>query len=477
MARERRQRPGASPFVYQPSDSAVPGQDASAPGERAVSGAATGQPHRARGDEAPSVFNPSSAAVDDPGVAYGYSKSLFGHRNEVSVYTAQMDAKHSLDRRVKVIVASAVILVVAFALVLILPTALFGSGKPAITPALIVAQIQGNISGIVNWLTGGAVTSGVSIIFWQTLAVPLVGAALALNGCVFQTALRNALAAPSTLGVMSGASLGAVVYTLLFMVPEQSGAVRMITHDEAQAQVAAMDLPTYLFASTGRALFSLIGCLVVVALVLLIAHVAGRGKLSKVSLIIAGQVFTALIAGVVTVIRTYLIRYGSSEQAEAITSIVGGSFDRITNFTVFAAMAVPLLIGIVVIALLRFKINLLAFDESEAKSMGVRTSRTRYAVIILCMVLTGVAVSFVGSVGFVGFLVPHIARKAVGPDLRFLIPASITFGAVFLLVTYYVMRMTGLFLGSIGTLTSIVGAIAFLVIAIRERAKGNIDWI
>ena len=410
-------------------------------------------------------------------MAYGYKKSLFRSKDEVSIYTAQMDERYAMDRHTKVIVVSCILVAVMIVLVPILPTGLFGNGRDFPTPAVVIEAFSSNIAGFINWVTGGPVTTGISITFWQNLAVAIAGAALALNGCVFQGALKNALAAPSTLGVMSGGTLGTVFFTLVFAVPANTDIFTVIRASELSEQMEQMDFVSYLLATQGRAFCSMAGCFVVVALVLLIAHIAGRGKVSKVGLLIAGQVFAALITGVISVIRYYILYYGTEEQLVAIQQIVGGSVSGFTNPLTLVPFVVPIFIGIVIIMIMRFRLNLLAFHDDDARSMGISTAFTRNLVIIVCTVLTGVVVSYVGSVGFVGFLVPHIARKAVGPNFRYLVPASMLFGAIFLLLAYYLMNLTSLFSGSLGTLTAIVGAVSFLVIAIRQRARGNVDWI
>ena len=437
-----------------------------------------GQPFAAQSAQSGGeLFAPPSGKADDPGVAYGYRKSVFGHKDEVSAYTAQMDASHAMDKRTKAILVAGILAIVLVPLVIILPKGLLGPGMPALTPAHVIESIGNNITGLVNWLTGGPVTTGVSILFWQVAALAFVGAALAVNGCVFQGALKNALAAPSTLGVMSGATLGTLIYTLAFGIPATAEVFTVVRVSEMQEQVDSMDVGAYLFATQGRALCSMAGCFVIVGLVLLIAHIAGRGKVSKVALLIAGQVFAALITGVIAVIRAYLLFYGTEEQQQALLGIVGGDISTITGPVSFAFLVVPIVIGVAVIMFMRFRLNLLAFGDEEAKSMGISTMRTRNVVILVCTALTGVVVSFVGSVGFVGFLVPHLARKVVGPDFRYLVPASALFGSVFLLVAYYLMQATSIFSGSLGTLTSLVGAVFFLVAVIRERARGNVDWI
>lgn len=109
--------------------------------------------------------------------------------------------------------------------------------------------------------------------------------------------------------------------------------------------------------------------------------------------------------------------------------------------------------------------------------MGISTARTRNTVVITCTVMTAVVTSFCGNVGFVGFLVPHLARKVIGPDLRYLLPASALLGSLYLLVANYVMQLGNLLSGSLGSFTSLVGAVFFLAAIIQQRRRGNADWI
>ena len=481
MAAQRYSPPGQSPFSFGSSSTDVPGKttsvaDGMGMGKDPFGVKAPGQ-SQAPSMGADSLFGPPSKREEDPGVAYGYSKSLFGHKDEVSVYTAQMDARHAMDKRLRAILIAAILTLVFIPLFTVLPKGLFGTGVTAPTIAHIVESFSSNVTGMVNWLTGGPVTTGISIVFWQVAAIAFVGAALATNGCVFQGALKNPLASPSTLGVMSGATLGTLIYALAFGVPQTAEVFTVIQASELREQLSQMDPLTYIFATQGRALLSMVGSFIVVGLILLVAHIAGRGKVSKVGLLIAGQVFAALITGVIAIIRSYLMLYGTEEQQQALMAVVGGDISSITGLMSFCALVIPVVVGLVVIMIMRFRLNLLAFGDEEAKAMGISTAFTRNTMIFVCTALTGVVVSFVGNVGFVGFLVPHMARKVVGPDFRYLIPASALFGSTFLLVSYYFMQLTGAFSGSIGTLTSLVGAAFFFVVVIRERARGNADWV
>ncbi len=477
-----------SPFLFGQdavgaAGAAVPGQgEAAAKAEGRAEGKAGAKKWGKRksehdaGEDLPAQEAQAAALFD---FGRGQDAAVPGADPDVVAYTQQMGQRHAMDRRLRILLIAAVLLVVLIPVLTVMPIALFGAGKNAITPALLGEYIGTNVTGLANWITGGPVTSGISVLFMQTLAVVFVGAALSVNGCIFQGTLKNALAAPSTLGVTSGATLGTLVWSLTAgMSGAAAGEVVVITQaSEVQAQYDAMNIFQYILLTQQRALCSLLGCFIVVGLVLLIAHIAGRGKVSKVGLLVAGQVFAALIAGVISVIRTYILYYGDEDQLAVLRNVVGGSLSDIVGWVSLLSLVIPITIGLIIVLRLRFRLNLLAFNDEEAKSMGISTTFTRNALIIVCTALTGLCISFVGAVGFVGFLVPHMARKIIGPDFRYLVPASMLFGSIFLLLANYLMNLTGLFQGSLGTLTSLLGIVFFIVVIVRERARGNVDWL
>ena len=458
MARQNNKRQEAdSPFSFGAAVDA-PGKDEGA--KRETSGAVFG-----------------SKEPVDAGPDYGYRKRRTHKHDEVSVYNEQMDERYAMDRRLKVVVALLVAAVVLVPLTMVLPTHVLDTGSAEEALAWAGTSLGGRIKAVSEIFSGTAAGSAMAIVLWQTLAVFLAGAALALNGAVYQGALKNALASPSTLGVMSGGTLGTVVYTLVFTFPQLEQGQDYILLSDAVARYAGMNVFEYIVATQMRALCSVAGCFLVVALVLLIAHIAGRGKVSKVGLLISGQVFSAVITSFVEMVRVYLRDNGTDAQYEAVRSIVGGGIDNVVTPLDVVLIAVPVAIGICIVMALRYRLNLLAFNDAEARSMGLSTTRTRNAVIVVCTILTAVIVSFCGSVGFVGFLVPHLVRKMVGPDFRYYIPASICMGAIYLLLAHYIMNLGGFLAGSLGTFTSLIGVVFFIVVAIRQRARGNVDWI
>ena len=484
--RKNEQPQGDFPFVFgsqvpgvQDVRANVPGQEAHGTGStsgKVVDQQSFGFDEKRAADKPVELFKGASAEAG-LGPDYGREKRRLRRDDSVSVYAAQMNARYAMDHRKRTTIILLVLALVMIPLLVILPGSWLKGSEIANGVAGFAEHLGGRVTALGLWIQGSPDGVPMGIFFWQTATVAVVGAVLAMNGAVFQGALKNALASPTTLGVVSGGTLGSVIYTLLFEVPVTEEAVTYVYASELSEQLSALDPLQYFFAVQGRFLFSLVGCMVVTVLVLLVAYIAGRGKVSKVALIIAGQVFTAFASGVVTIIRYYVYYNGTDQQQAAIMGIMSGSVDNVMGFEDFALIAIPAVIGFAIILHMRFKLNLLAFDEAEAKSLGIKTNVTRNTVMIVCTVLTAVVVSFCGTVGFVGFLIPHIARRMVGPDFRFLLPCSACLGAVFLLLVNYVMHLGNFFSGSLGTFTSIIGAVFFFAMVVVQRRRGNVDWV
>ncbi len=467
MAKKDKGKESSSPFLFEPSDLSYSIHKETSGASPVVEDKLSKKTRR------PKKEDPAAAPENGRG---GKVRASWRNEDDIDLYMQQFGRKPPVAREKKVLIASAVLCVVAVPLLLILPTGVFGSDFSS-TPSGIFEAISENIVGLANMFTGGPVVTGVNILFWQMLAAAVVGASLALSGCIYQSSLNNALASPSTLGVTSGGTLGTLIYTLLFGIPVATGAATITRASEVQAELDSMDMLSYVFATQGRALFSLAGCFAIVGLILLISYIAGHGKVSKVALLIAGQVFSSVIASAMTVIRIYISYYGTEEQMEAIQGIVGGSLGDITSPFTFMCLFVPFLVCAVIMMALRFKLNILSFGSEEARAMGIDVTKTSNAAVAVCTALTAVSISMVGAVGFVGFIVPHVARRLIGHDLRYLLPASMLFGAIFLMTSNYLMNMSGILSGSLGTFTSIIGTVFFLIVVIRGRGNKRAAWI
>ncbi len=212
---------------------------------------------------------------------------------------------------------------------------------------------------------------------------------------------------------------------------------------------------------------------------MVIAFIAGRGRVSNVSLIIAGQVFSAIIGVVITWIRYYLVTFsGDEDLITLLTYYQTSSFTGTYTYFSVAMFAVPLLVCMGVVFAYSSKLSILAFKDDEARSMGISTNKTRVLMVALCTIVTALVVAFCGPVGFVGFIVPHAMRKLVGPDFRYLLPACALGGAILVCAVHYVayLGIPGLANGNTGLVTSLIGCVMFIVMALRQRGKANGDW-
>ena len=232
-----------------------------------------------------------------------------------------------------------------------------------------------------------------------------------------------------------------------------------------------------LWNSYGLALCSFVGCAIVVGLVMLVIGTVGRGSTSGLMMIIVGQVIGSIMGAVSSTIRYYYIVVDpEGPQADMMMQLQISSFYRSYSVIDLLAVGVPVLVMFLVVMHYRSQLTLLAFSEGEARAMGVETRRMRFVIIALATLVTALIVSFCGRVGFVGFMVPHLARRLVGPNFTYLMPLSMVGGGVFVLVSYVLVTM---FLGDgyatmSGMFISIGGAIVFLVTAIR--GVGEQTW-
>ncbi len=419
-----------------------------------------------------SLFAPDKPA--DRGPEYGYDRFRLHKGEELSIYTQEADKRYGMDRRAKACLLMAALLVVVFAVALVLPDTLFNGQHTTYSLARWVDDLTSNVAGLAGVVSGRAYTNGMLFKLCQFALAALAGAGLAVTGAMFQGALKNAMASPSTLGVMTGAQLGSVLYILLGGSTVAFGG--MIQMSDLSARYAGMGVVQYILTTEGQALCSLAGSLAVVGLVLLIAHVAGRGKVSKSALIIAGSVFSTAISAVIQLVRYYLTVEGTQAQVDAVSSIATGTLGSTSQPLDVALVGVPVVLCLVALMCLRSRMNLLSFTDEEARSMGLSPQASRNLTILVCTVMTAVVTAFCGGIGMLGFLVPLVVRKAVGADFKYLVPASMLMGAVFAVVANAVTNtlLDGLGMGSV---TGMVSAVVFLVTAIRQRGRRNVDWI
>ena len=277
----------------------------------------------------------------------------------------------------------------------------------------------------------GLVSSILPIRLPRVLCVALTGAALSLAGAAMQGLLKNPLADGSTLGVSSGASLGAVI-----------------------AIAFGVTLPGLPFAGTmGMAIvFAFLSLLVILGL----SYKLDR-SLSTNTIILIGVIFSMFVSSIMSIVITF-----AADKVQRITFWTMGSLSGST-YQNAAVLAGALLICGTVILLHAQILNAFAVGEDNARQIGL---------LIMVSMLIGVCVSIGGTIGFVGLVTPHMARMLVGPNHKRLLPAAMFGGAVFLMLADLIARilLNPLEL-PIGVVTSFVGAIVFVVIFYQSRKE------
>ena len=269
----------------------------------------------------------------------------------------------------------------------------------------------------------------------RIVAAVLVGAALSVSGAAFQSMFVNPLVSPSLLGVLAGASFGSALGILL---SESWFVVQLLT-----------------FAFGGVAVLFAMG----IALMY-----RGSGILI---LVLGGIISTSLFTSLLSVVKYTADPY---DQLPSIVYWLMGSFALVERSTLLG-VALPMLLGIATLMLLSKYLNVLSMGDDEARALGVNVRWIRIAAISAATLISSLTVVTAGVIGWVGLVIPHIARMAVGPDNRLLIPTSALIGGTYLLLVDTLSRTMFDSEIPIGILTSLVGIPAFVII-LRNAKKG-----
>ena len=295
---------------------------------------------------------------------------------------------------------------------------------------------------IVQGLFGGKIDETQAVVLFdirlpRVMAAILVGAALAAAGAAFQSLFRNPLVSPDILGVSAGAGLGAVAGIFL-------------------------SLPVI-----GIQVFAFVGGLGAVALVYVVAAGA-RGRDPILVLVLAGVVVGALAGAGVSLLKVLADPY---DQLPAITFWLLGALAHVQSSDLLSTIPAVAL-GLVTLTLLRWRIDVLSLGDEEARALGVSAGRLRAIVVAAATLMTAAVVSISGVIGWVGLVIPHLARMIVGPALARLLPAATLLGAAYLLAVDTLARTVAEIEIPLGVLTAVVGAPVFIWLL----AKGRRVW-
>jgi iron complex transport system permease protein len=338
-------------------------------------------------------------------------------------------------RRTRIV--SMIVLGVALLLIIVAATAIGSVPVPLDTSFKVILDKLPFIAITHTW------TDGTGTIIWdvrlpRVLLAGIVGAALAVAGATYQGLFRNPLADPYLIGVAQGASLGAVIG---FLLPV------------AWNLTAIGIIPVFAFA----------GAILATLVVYLLARV---GKtLPVTTLILSGVALSALLSSVVS----YLV-ISSNDQMHNILFWMMGSFSM-SEWSEVGIVLPYVAVGITVIVIFARLLNVMQLDEEQAQQLGVNVERYKLILLAAATLITAASVSFVGTIGFVGIIIPHAVRLIWGADHRSLLPLSILTGAVFMigadLLSRTVLAPKEI---PIGVITAICGAPFFLYL-LRKRKK------
>lgn len=273
----------------------------------------------------------------------------------------------------------------------------------------------------------------------------VIGMGLAVTGCVMQNVLRNPMASASTLGVSQGACFGAAV-AIVFL----DGGIQV---GNTVANFSVTNIPTVsLMAFAGG----------MVTTIVILALSKGR-RTTPAVMVLSGTALSSVFSGMTTLIQYF----ADDVQTASLVYWTFGSLNK-ANWQQIGIMAVTVLMGFLYFYYHRQHYNAMEAGTATAKSLGVPVDRLVLVSMILCALMASVSVAFAGSIGFIGLIAPHIMRKFLGNDYRFLLPGSALGGAVLLLLADVASRsILPPVVLPIGALTSFLGAPLFLYLCLK----------
>ncbi len=266
-----------------------------------------------------------------------------------------------------------------------------------------------------------------------------VGGALSLSGAILQGIYRNPLVEPYTLGISGGAALG-VAIAIVFSL---------------QSTIGAIILPVSGF----------IGAVIILFMVYFLS--IRRGGLNINSMLLIG----VMVSFVASSVMMFLMSITTSDNIQSIVFWIMGSLDESNSFLIKIALYSSFS-GLLIAYLFAQPLNALRLGEAKAKHLGINTGATIRILFVTASLLTGISVSVVGVIGFVGLVIPHLVRLIIGNDYRILLGGSFLGGAVFLIICDTIAR-TVISPNElpIGVITGIAGGIVFIMVLSRSKSK------
>ena len=284
--------------------------------------------------------------------------------------------------------------------------------------------------------------SNISTILFQIrlpriLGAVIIGAALGVSGAMLQSVFANPLVSPGIMGVLSGASFGAAFGIITF------------------SSWVLVQLSTLFFG---------------IAALLLALFIAFIYKsTSSIMLILGGMISGAFFNAMLSIVK--LAADPNNDELASIVFWLMGSLALIDNGSILVKAGIPLVILLIISLFFGKILNILAMSDDEAKSLGLNTGYYKIIVLLISSFLASLTVVMAGNIGWVGLIIPHIARMIIGPDNRYLLILSALLGGIFLLICDSVVRNLFQYEVPLGIITSLIGLIVF-VIVLKNNGKG-----
>lgn len=270
----------------------------------------------------------------------------------------------------------------------------------------------------------------------RIIAAVIIGAALAVSGSAFQAMFVNPLVSPGILGVLSGASFGAALGMVLGW--------------------------SWFFINLSTFIFGMLAVL----FALTISFIYSSAK-NMIILVLGGIISSSLFSALLSIVKYSADPY---DALPAITYWLMGSLSFSTSNIVWN-LSIPMLIGILILIFFSKYLNALSLGDEEAKALGVDTIKIKIIVIITATFISALSVIMAGIIGWIGLIIPHIARLLFGADNKVILPSSALLGAIFLLIVDNTSRMIFSFEIPIGIVTAIIG-IPIFILVLKNAKRG-----
>ncbi len=306
-------------------------------------------------------------------------------------------------------------------------------GRYPVSPDMVIAILVSKIISMPKTWTDTMETVVLQLRFPRIISALLVGGALSVSGAAYQSLFKNPLVSPAILGVSAGAGFGASLGMILYY------------------PWPAVQAMAFLFA------------LMAVATSFLISRIFGGN--SMIVMVLGGMVVSALFQALLSIAK-YLA--DPLDALPAITFWLMGGLSKVTNTDMLFALF-PIILPVIGLYLIRWQINVLAVGDEEAIALGININRIRIIVVLCATLMTAAAVSISGIIGWVGLLVPHMARMLVGPNFHRLLPTSLLLGSGYLLLVDNIGRNVIAVEIPLGILTALIGAPFFIFLLSKVR--------